>query len=477
MNEGGIFCGNFWHARGPFVPCKGAWCSGCYTPLGNKRFKVRKSVDDDGIEIVKAGDEKRFLEARPGDNLLTPFQCELCHFRNIMKRNPVNANWADREILEYIRRANLDAFWARETNTVNNNLRDAVRMESKISGRLGLPSVTPPMGPFPLEDKFGMAAAIATLDRSLDPGIYEEHVQWDTFRKVRSAVTNISQAGVSGLGDVVGAYERERVWISNVPTHSFWYSRFMVGLHKRVGEVRKPDRALTIDEVHAIERILEAEWKIAMSIQAKKKAAEMGVWFIVQFCVAIRGEEILLIEFAGTKKSLKYLRATTDPHFKLVVTGRTKGNQVSGSKFAIPCVTRTEGTGLEPGKWIERLIAVLTQMGIKDGPLFRRNLRPTRLVEYQDDFFRVIEAVQATTGLIGEEICVRDDYGTERTLRRSATAHAKNMGLSDDVVKANNRWRSEFNSRTGGSSRVDMIDVYTTLDALLPTVLRFSRAF
>jgi hypothetical protein len=379
--------------------------------------------------------------------------------------------------MEYIRRANLDAFWARETNTVNSNLRNAKQMEEKVSARLGIPSITPPMGPFPFEDKFGMAVALATLDRSLDPGIYEEHVQWDTFRKVRSAVTNISQAGVSGLLDVVGAYERERVWISGVPTHSFWYSRFMVGLHKRVGEIRKPDRALTIDEIHVIERILETEWKNASNVQAQKKVAEMGVWFIVEFCVGIRGEEMLLIEFAGTKKSLKFLRALTNPHFKLVVTGRTKGNQVSGSKFAIPCVTRTEGTGLEPGKWIERLVGILSEMGVKDGPLFRRNLRPTRLVEYQDDFFKVIEAVQATTSFIPEDICVRDEYGTERTLRRSATAHAKNMGLGDDVIKANNRWRSEFNSRTGGSSRVDMIDVYTTLDALLPTVLRFSKAF
>jgi hypothetical protein len=477
MNEGGIFCANFWNERGPFARCKGAWCSDCYKPLGNKRFLIRTSVDDDGFKIERAGDDIRFLQARAGDNLLTPFQCDLCHFRNIMKRDPVKDHWADREILEYVRRANLDAFWARESNTVNNNLRDAVRMEGKVASRLGIPSITPPMGPFPVEDKFGMAAAIATLDRSLDPGIYEEHVQWDTFRKVRSSVTNISQAGVSGLSDVVGAYERERVWVSEVPTHSFWYSRFMAGLHKRVGEVRKPDKALTIDEVHAIENILEAEWKNTKTVQAQKRVAEMGVWFIVEFCVGIRGEEALLIEFAGTKKSLQYLRAPTNPHFKLFITGRTKGNQISGSKFAIPCVTRTEGTGLEPGKWIERLIGVLTQMGVRDGPLFRRNLRPTRLVEYQDDFFRVIEAVQASTKLIAEDVCVRDEYGTERTLRRSATAHAKNMEISDDVVKANNRWRSEYNSRTGGSSRVDMIDVYTTLDALLPTVLRFSKAF
>jgi hypothetical protein len=88
MNEGGIFCANFWNARGPFAPCKGAWCQACYKPTGNKKFKIRKSVDDDGVEMERAGDESRFLVARPGDNLLTPFQCDVCHFRNIMKRDP-----------------------------------------------------------------------------------------------------------------------------------------------------------------------------------------------------------------------------------------------------------------------------------------------------------------------------------------------------------------------------------------------------
>ncbi len=84
------------------------------------------------------------------------------------------------------------------------------------------------MGPFPLADTSGMKAAVAVLDRSLDKGIYAECVQWDTFRKARSVVTNISQVGVSGLDDAVGAYEKGRMWISNIPSHSFWFFHFMM---------------------------------------------------------------------------------------------------------------------------------------------------------------------------------------------------------------------------------------------------------
>jgi hypothetical protein len=43
-----------------------------------------------------------------------------------------------------------------------------------------------------------------------------------------SAVTKISQAYVGGLGDSVGAYERNKMLITGVVTHKFWYSRFML---------------------------------------------------------------------------------------------------------------------------------------------------------------------------------------------------------------------------------------------------------
>jgi hypothetical protein len=163
-DRAGVFCANFWSARGLYAPCERCWCGKCYTPIGNKEFPVKKLVDEDGIDQTQPGDEKRFMEARPGDHLMTPFQCDLCHFRNMMGRNPVLTLWSDREILEYVRRANLDAFWSREVSTIAKNLSAARKMERKVADRLGLPSITPPMGPFPLKDEGGMAPAIAVLD-------------------------------------------------------------------------------------------------------------------------------------------------------------------------------------------------------------------------------------------------------------------------------------------------------------------------
>jgi hypothetical protein len=49
------------------------------------------------------------------------------------------------------------------------------------------------------------------------------------------------------------------------------------------------------------------------------------------------------------------------------------------------------------------------------------------------------------------------------------------MEVTVELLNAVNWWRKEANSVTG-KTRLDMVDVYTTLEALLPTVLRFSRA-
>jgi hypothetical protein len=192
----------------------------------------------------------------------------------------------------------LDAFWSRATTTVRGNLSEGKRGQ-RFATRMGVPCLIPEMGPFPLCDSMGMMSATAVLDRSLDRGRTEHFVQWATFRGTRSFITNATQAGVSGLSDSVGGYEKSKMWISGVVTHSFWFTRFMEGLHKRVGEVRHQDEPITIEVLHELDRILEAEWQQAKLPSQKQQVAEMGTWFIVGFCSGLRGEEMLLVELAA----------------------------------------------------------------------------------------------------------------------------------------------------------------------------------
>jgi hypothetical protein len=190
---------------------------------------------------------------------MTPFQCEQCHFRNIMGRDVLDGVNENVELVEIMRRANLDAFWERASSTAGSNLRAGMHGK-RTSERLRMPSLTPPMG-------FSLWTihweCVLRLLYWTGPWIleltYDDFVQWETFRHARSAVTNISQAGVYGLGALAGAYKRRKMWITDVVIRSFWFSRFIPGVHKRVGEMKKRDEATTINVVHAIQDILHAE--------------------------------------------------------------------------------------------------------------------------------------------------------------------------------------------------------------------------
>ena len=138
-------------------------------------FLIRRPVDDEGDEHMLPGDETQFVQAHNGDHLITPFQCDLCHFRNVYKRDPKERKGSDLLGLRCIRRANLDALWAREPGTVAGNLSGAKRLHDIGTGILEIPSITLPMGPFSLEDKFGMGVAMTMLLRSLDAGTRERY--------------------------------------------------------------------------------------------------------------------------------------------------------------------------------------------------------------------------------------------------------------------------------------------------------------
>jgi hypothetical protein len=68
---------------------------------------------------------------------------------------------------------------------------------------------------------------------------------------------------------------------------------------------------------------------------------------------------------------------------------------------------------------------------------------------------------------------LRDKFGINRTTRRGATAHARNMQVDEDIIKAVNQWMKY----DAGAARLDMIELYSDLNALTPPYLRYSRVF
>jgi hypothetical protein len=189
--------------------------------------------------IVNEDDKTRCLRARVGDHVLCPFQCELCHFRNMQGRSPMKGTGVlnDAETIDLIRRANLDVFWSREPTTIGHNLSKVNRV-LQISHELGLdkPPV-PRLGPWPVKDKFGIRAAIVLLKHSLDPGVTETTVQYNTVRKMESAFVNLYHASVENQGSAIVVGRDVKRFVSmDAPIYSDFFGRFQAGMHNRMGD-------------------------------------------------------------------------------------------------------------------------------------------------------------------------------------------------------------------------------------------------
>jgi hypothetical protein len=79
-----------------------------------------------------------------------------------------------------IRRATVDAFWSRESATVN-GLRSVMKATFKKAALVeGVGLFPTSLGPFPVHDGDGMGSAVLQLLKTLDPGKYEKYVQCET---------------------------------------------------------------------------------------------------------------------------------------------------------------------------------------------------------------------------------------------------------------------------------------------------------
>ena len=87
----GIFCRNFCVGREGFPPCMNVWCGGCFKQSPTDPFPRQEGGDpeDESEVLTDNRDKDRYKMGRDGDHLLgVPFECDLCHFRNMNRRDP-----------------------------------------------------------------------------------------------------------------------------------------------------------------------------------------------------------------------------------------------------------------------------------------------------------------------------------------------------------------------------------------------------
>ena len=371
-----MVCDNFGTTRsGAREPCRGAWHPKCYKKDPADGFPVlgARDLEDTIIEEQDFEDDDpfRFAEACAGDHLMCPFQCDHCTFWNLRGRKPIETDTKDKFTMVCIRRVILDSFWARERSTVVYNARQLAKYFDACD-RLGDEETLPPKGPWPTDDSFGVRLALASVVRSLDPGNYAKTIQFETVRKVRSAFSNYIHASVDGTGESFIADDSGVQSISRSTSNSHWFRRFMKGMHKRMGDIWIPDRAITIHEVLIAFTILEEDWRGMMQvgdIAGMERAALSAIIVIAGFFGGFRGEEITRIDIGLIRKYWEEAMEAEDRHVPLMLNGRFK--KETGEKVFCQPLAIVTNSGIKILLWFKRVIFILEKRAIFDGPMFR----------------------------------------------------------------------------------------------------------
>jgi hypothetical protein len=454
--------------------CRRAWCSLCYRALDGIDFLVYRATDEDGAELTAPKEEGDFLAARDGDRLFCPFECDECSYHFLFGKP---SGPEDVMMMAYIRRANLDAFWARRPRTIS-GLRMLFREQVGVGETFGF-TMFPPMGPFGHDYQSGVGPAIGVLARSQQPGRDGEKLKFSSTRKARMVHTNVFAASARGAeGSMTWRSERTRFVATTSPTETTWFNFFMVGVRARMGERPKQDAAISIAVMQRKQELLEQAWREAVDgddKQAQRNIAEHGAFFLFLYCGSLRGFEgpkVLLTSLRGQIVSPVSARAVREPlHVGLTLLGRFKARSQDQRSVLIPVAYET-ASGLLPGLWAERLVEVLEAAGIRTGWAFQNSDgEQLAMGNFSEKFYELLLAIQEESpDMFPGELDIIEDFHLSRSHRRGATTRATEAGVAGADIDWINRW----NVDTEGSGPMRV--VYSDQTQLMEVFLRFSRA-
>lgn len=472
----GLFCANFAAPRRHWKPCESVWHGRCYTPHPLDRFPHYVVTDEDGFDWRPPEALSRYKIARDGDHLLTPFQCDLCCFRNLQHRDPLPSLEKDTLLLCAIRRANLDAVWGRESQTVAATLRAAQSMV-KLWDKVGLTPQFPPLGPFPVSDSLGLGVAVAMLMKSLEPGRYNaDFQQFETVRKLRAGFSNIYMASYEGVSSArtVGG-DRVKHHLTQSPTQFLWFERFAQGCVRRMGQDVRQDWAIPLAAMHGLMRFLEEEWSEAAEDMVQEQVATLGAFSVIAFCGSFRGSEVFLTDLHGLRKYLEETKTLERNHVIIPLLGRFKGEL--HARYHLAPLASTTDSGLKVQVWVERLVAIREKEGRLHGPAFCDKLgRIATAHIYEAGIMERLCAVQAANpGAISPDVDIYEQFGISRSFRRGATSVARTRGVEDKQVELINRWR-KFEGARGRRPALPMHEHYSDISILIPELIKFSKA-
>ena len=399
----------------------------------------------------KVRDPSDFHVARRGDHLMTPFECDLCIFRKLKKRDPLEGHAQDNLLLGVIRRMNLDAFWSRASSTVIGNARRA-EMMVELAGLMGLEGPFEELQEYDLEDHCGYQVAATTLLQSRRPGRHDSlYTQFQTIRKQRTTFGNqvraASQSNASSLVllDEKGGYRR----LVKDKCGSLWFNRFVAGMANRMGQIWRPNKALSVDQMVELARMADARVLGATDDDEKNQWSSFLTYAVVSYVLSLRGNEGFMMDIDSM---WKHRDRNDGTYFTVGLMGRVKGENHDRCHL-IPCVNET-GSGIRVRNIVLRHMDFKRSLGQRVGPLisdlngflFEDKRIDDCLTELLEEMFEL-----DSTGFpaeIDEKEKLPEFYQCFRTFRRTSDTRALDVGVDGNDIDIVNRWEKKEKAGT-----------------------------
>ena len=181
-------------------------------------------------------------------------------------------------------------------------------------------------------------------------------------------------------------------------------------------------------------------------------------------------------DLAALRYDVAYCEASEDETaVSWPIVGRFKARHGVLDCYMIP-IAGTTRSGIQFFTWTQRFIRRLAVEGFEDGWAFRRlDGSRAKASDYQDNIFRKLAIIQATTTLIDPGCSVWDEYGIQRSGRRFFTTRCTNMKVDKHDIELQCRWSTD---RANGVRTVQrsMIHNYSEVRNMKQALIRPSKA-
>jgi hypothetical protein len=294
---------------------------------------------------------------------------------------------------------------------------------------------------------------------------------------MRHAVANQWRTSLEARNDTMMMRGTTKLISSTSPTNRDWFEKISLGMHKRMGDESRPNKAISIEAMMSLMKLFNDNFLgAANDPEGKRKIIFSALFAVSGYAGGLRGEEIPLMDLYGTHHHyLSAISHSKHPHVVMALRGRFK-NEFGELYHLMPLVEKTK-SGLEIKVWFDRMLSWYEARGIQSGPVFRdARGQKASSKEYEFEILSRLERVQThDPEIIPASVDVFEEFGISRSFRRGSCTHAREQGVSEDEINLNNRW-SQLQHSKGRKPKRNMQEHYTDVRLLLKKLLRYSAS-